>query len=297
MKPLVLVLDISLSRRLTLTESIFVEASEETSSQSVIILHSVVVSYRGFDTIYRPIFNCQAVEEEWCRQETTILRCVKSKKGAPHLHRGRACNHTPSAEISMYRSHSNKNRKNYIILRIAKQIHRHDINLDFSPHHILHAPSYVLLSHKFLGIRRFFGCRTNQAWTASFTSSWDLKWRLLPHGASFRGQKKLISLGAKSGEYGGRCITSKFRIDLESLSRYDGLYEFRALPWCIHTPEDNKTWRFLRIASLSWFRSISLCLSLLINVILSKADAYFELYTTFRFSFAGPLYLLGLTYW
>lgn len=64
MESLVLVLDISLSRRLTLAESIFVEASEETSSQSVSILHSVVVSYRRFDTIYRPIFNCQAVEEE-----------------------------------------------------------------------------------------------------------------------------------------------------------------------------------------------------------------------------------------
>lgn len=64
MEPLVLVLDISLSRCLTLTESIFVETSEETSSQSVIILHSVVISYRRFDTIYRPIFNCQAVEEE-----------------------------------------------------------------------------------------------------------------------------------------------------------------------------------------------------------------------------------------
>jgi len=38
---LVLVLDISLSRRLTLTESIFVEPYEETSSQSVGILHSV----------------------------------------------------------------------------------------------------------------------------------------------------------------------------------------------------------------------------------------------------------------
>jgi hypothetical protein len=134
-----------------------------------------------------------------------------------------AWNHASFEEMSVYRSHSNKNGKNYIKFLIAKQIQHNDVHLDCISHHVLHAPYNVPLRHKCLGIKSFFfflAVSTRHATPPSpFTSSWDLKWRPRPHTASFIDQKGWRSLGAKSGEYGGQRNTSKFRINLHSASQ------------------------------------------------------------------------------
>lgn len=90
--------------------------------------------------------------------------------------------------------------------------------------------------------------------------------------------KKRTSLGVKS-EYGGRCNASKFRINLESLSRFDGLC---VVMMQTHARRQQK-FAFFLIASSRWFRSISLYLSLFTNVILSQAGSYFEFYPICRF--------------
>jgi len=87
--------------------------------------------------------------------------------------------------LSMYKGHSNENRKEYIKLFIRKT-ECGDINLQCSPHHLLHMSSNLSLRHKFLSTRTL-GCCAKWSHADSFTSSSTLK--RFRRRASCRGPK------------------------------------------------------------------------------------------------------------
>ena len=159
------------------------------------------------------------------------------------------------------------------------------INLQCSPHNVLHPPpSSVPLRYKFLRRRSLL-----VAVPASHTlpplpprSIWSdvhVESLLGTERDENRWVPNLINMAV-----GGN--TSN--LNPEFAARYEG----RALARCRHTPEDNKPRRFLRIVDSSWFRRTSLYLSLFnvwlcsrycSRIKLSLAVPFCELCTMFPF--------------
>ena len=171
------------------------------------------------------------------------------------------------------------------------------INLQCSPHNVLHAPSNVPLRYKLIVRRSLL-----VAVPASHTPP-PLTPR--PNWSDVHVERLL---GAERGE--NRWVTNLMNMAVggntsnlnpELAARHEG----RALARCRHTPEDYKPRRFLRIADSSWFRNISLFISLLnvclcsrycSRIKLSLAVPFCELYTVFPFLIWMAFVMTVVTY-